>query len=61
MRVSNLPSLSLITMAGLDPATQRARVCERKRVTRRADARLLDGRLNGGRGEGFGACVGAVK
>jgi len=34
-------------MAGLDPATHRARVCERKRerVSRRVDTRRMDGRL----------------
>jgi hypothetical protein len=40
------------TMAGLDPATQLASVSERQRVFfRRADARLLGGRLKGGHGE----------
>jgi len=41
----------IITMAGLDPATQRARVCGRKGVFSLADARLLGGRLKGGHGE----------
>ena len=35
----------IFVMAGLDPATHRARVCERKRVSRSADARRMDGRL----------------
>jgi hypothetical protein len=35
-------------MAGLDPATQRARVGGRKRTFWLADARLLGGRLKGG-------------
>jgi len=40
-------------MAGLDPATQRDRVGDRKGCffSRRADARLLGGRLKGGHGE----------
>jgi len=32
-------------MAGLDPATHRARVCARTRFYWRAEARLMDGRL----------------
>ncbi len=43
-----MPSFS---MAGLDPATQRARVCGRKRFLSLADARWLGGRLKGGHGE----------
>jgi hypothetical protein len=39
------------TMAGLDPATQRARVCGRKRVFSLADDRWLGGRLKGGHDE----------
>ncbi len=44
----------LFTMAGLDPATQPASICELnyvgmslQRVIRRADARRLGGRLGG--------------
>jgi hypothetical protein len=40
-----------ITMAGLDPATQRARVSGRMRVFSLADARWLGGRLKGGHGD----------
>jgi hypothetical protein len=40
-------------MAGLDPATQCARVCGRKRFVSLAYARWLGGRLKGGHGEGF--------
>ena len=39
------------TMAGRDPATQRARVRGCKRVFSLADARWLGGRLKGGHGE----------
>jgi hypothetical protein len=37
-------------MAGLDPATQLASVCERKELLARKTARLLGGRLKGGHG-----------
>ncbi|GEM_PF-6380727 len=40
------------TMAGLDPATQRASVSERKESYAPADAGALGGRLKGGHGEG---------
>ncbi len=40
------------TMAGLDPATQRARVSGRKRLFSLADAGGLGGRLKAGHGEG---------
>jgi hypothetical protein len=40
------------TMAGLDPATQQASVCERKYASARAGVWALDGRrLKGGHGE----------
>ena len=42
---------TLLTMAGLDPATQRDRVSGSKRVFSLADARWLGGRLKGGHGE----------
>jgi hypothetical protein len=38
-------------MAGLDPATQQARVCAPKQVFSRADACWLGGRLKGGHGD----------
>jgi hypothetical protein len=38
-------------MAGLDPATHRARVCARIKFHRRAGARRMDGRLKGGHDE----------
>ena len=43
--------LTPLTMAGLDPATQRDRVSGSKRVFSLADARWLGGRLEGGHGE----------
>jgi len=41
-----------ITMAALEAATQRDRVCGRKRILSLADARWLGGRVKPGHGEG---------
>jgi hypothetical protein len=43
--------LLTLTMAGLDPATQFASVCERNDSFAPADAGALGGRLKGGHGE----------
>jgi len=50
-RVELIRQYPLLVMAGLDPATQCDRVCGRKGVSSRADARLLDGRLKAGHDE----------
>jgi hypothetical protein len=45
-------AIKKIVMAGLDPATQLARVGAPNDSCTLADARLLDGRLKGGHDEG---------
>ena len=47
-----LPNSIQFVMAGLVPATHRARVCGRIRVSRRVDTRRMGGRLKGGH-DGF--------
>jgi hypothetical protein len=45
------PAFQYFSMAALEAATQRARVCGRIRVFSLADARLLGGRVKPGHGE----------
>jgi hypothetical protein len=48
-----METLKTRTMAGLDPATQPASVCERKESYAPANAVALGGRLKGGHGDYF--------